>query len=759
MIDKWRIEENVFSEKTSGKHEALMTLGNGYMGIRAGFEEEYAGQSRGFFIAGTYNRAGLNEVAELPNVADITAFEIIIDNERFSLLKGKIHEYNFTLDMKTGELKRELVWENTGNKKFKMIFRRFVSLENRHLVCSKVSIEALDEDSNVKIKTGVDGRQTNSGVQHFHEMEKRVYDDKFIQYVQRTTESNIDMYLNTFLHINPVLEKSFTIERRKLLAEITGVIRKKEILEIEKISLVYTSIDKEFINKDINIGEYSLDKIRELKDSRYNELFHSSSESWNNFWEKSEINIESSDEFDNFAVNFSLYHMQIMTPFHDNRFSVGAKGLTGEGYKGHVFWDTEIFMLPFFLYTNPETAKQLLEYRYGNLDEARKKAASKNCRGALFPWESAFDGKEETPEFAAINIKTGKANRVWSAEKEIHIVADIAYAVIEYFHVTGDTEFMKSAGLEILAECSEFWVSRAENDSKTGKYVIKDVIGPDEYTEHIDNNTYTNYMAEYTVSETAKLLESFENKKDKIYLKLAEKLGLEEKIPLFRDFAANIYLPEPDETGIIPQDDTFLSKKIIDISRYADSDSKQGILKDYTRDEVVDMQVLKQADLVMFLYFFKDKFDKDIIRKNWNYYESKTIHDSSLSMAIHAITALYFGEKETAYKCFQKACLIDLGPNPHSSDDGIHAASLGAVWLTCIKGFGGISENGGMLNIEPVLPDNWEKLEFPLVFRKKAFRIKIDKKSVELFSESNDILEIFVNKQKYELKDYLRVLY
>ena len=757
MRDKWRIEESVFSEKTLGKHETLMTLGNGYMGIRAGFEEEYAGQCRGFFIAGTYNRVGLNEVTELPNLADITAFEITIDNERFSLLNGKIHEYNFALDMKTGELKREVIWESTGNKKFKMIFRRFVSLENRHLVCSKVNIEALDGDSTVKIKTGVDGRQTNSGVQHFSEIEKRVYDNKFIQYVQRTTESNVDIYLNTFLHVKPVLNKSFTIERRKLLEEITGVIKKTEILEIEKISLVYTSVDKEFINKDINIGAYSLDKIKELESSRYNELFHKSSQSWDIFWNKSKIDIESSNEFDNFAVNFSLYHMQIMTPFHDNRFSIGAKGLTGEGYKGHVFWDTEIFMLPFFLYTNPETAKQLLEYRYGNLDEARKKSASKNYKGALFPWESAFDGKEETPEFAAINIKTGKANRVWSAEKEIHIVADIAYAVIEYFHVTGDSEFMENAGLEILSECSEFWVSRAETDSKTGKYVIKDVIGPDEYTEHIDNNTYTNYMAEYTVSETIKLFENFEKKKEKIYLKLAEKLDIKEKLPLFRNFIANIYLPVPDEKGIIPQDDTFLSKKIIDISRYTGSDSKQGILKDYTRDEVVDMQVLKQADLVMFLYLFKDKFSKEIIRKNWNYYESKTIHDSSLSMAIHAITALYFGAKDTAYKCFQKACLIDLGSNPNSSDDGIHAASLGAVWLTCIKGFGGISENNGVLNIEPVLPDNWERLEFPLVFRKKSFRIKIDKESVELFSESNDILEIFVNKQKYELKNYLKI--
>ena len=529
MINKWRIEETEFSEKTSGKHEALMTLGNGYMGIRAGFEEDYAGQCRGFFIAGTYNKAGLNEVTELPNIADVTAFDIIIDNERFSLLMGKVHEYSFALDMKTGELKRELIWESTENKRFKMIFRRYVSLENRHLVCSKISIEALDEDAEVKIKSGIDGRQTNSGVQHFYEIEKRVYEDKFMQYIQRTTESSVDIYLNTFLKVKPDFNKSFTIERRKLLEEISGIIRKKEILEIEKISLVYTSVDKEFNAGNTDIGLYSLEKIKKLENNTYDELFQKSSQSWKDFWGKSEIKIKSSDEFDSLAVNFSLYHMQIMTPFHDNRFSIAAKGLTGEGYKGHVFWDTEIFMLPFFLYTNPKTARQLLEYRCINLDEAKKKAVSKNFRGALFPWESALDGKEETPEFAAINIKTGKANRVWSAEKEIHIVADIAYAVIEYFHVSGDSEFMKNMGLEILAECGKFWVSKAETDPETGKYVIKDVIGPDEYTEHIDNNTYTNYMAEYTVSRTGELFEKLKHTDNGLYLKLSEKLGLNEE--------------------------------------------------------------------------------------------------------------------------------------------------------------------------------------------------------------------------------------
>ncbi|MBP9479433.1 MAG: glycoside hydrolase family 65 protein [Sebaldella sp.] len=759
MKNKWIIEERQFLSESLRKYEALMTLGNGYLGLRAALEENYENQCRGFYISGTYNRAGLNEVTELPNIADLTAFEIRLNGEKFNLMRGIIHDYKLYLDMKKAELIREVLWESPKNERFKLIFKRFVSLENLHLLSSKIIIQSLDTDiCEVKIKSGIDARQNNSGVQHFHEIEKRVYDDEYMQFIQRTTETGIDIYLNSFIRANKTIIKSFSVERRKLLEEIEIKISKDEILELEKISLVYTSLDKEFIHNDVQIKEYSLKKIKELHGLSYDELLNKSIMKWDEFWNKSEIKIKSENEFDNLAVNFSLYHLMIMTPSHDNRFNIGAKGLTGEGYKGHVFWDTEIFLLPFFLYTNPQAAKQLLEYRYNNLNEARKKASSKGYRGALFPWESALDGKEETPEFAAMNIKTGKANRVWSAEKEIHIVADIAYAIIEYFNVTNDTEFMNSKGIEMLLECSKFWVSRAVYDEVRDKYVIKDVIGPDEYTEHIDNNTYTNYLSKYTVIKTIQQLEKIKLENKELYNSLNNKLKIEDEYESFHTFIEKIYLPEENEDGIIPQDDTFLSKKIIDIKKYLSSDLKQGILKDYTRDEVVNMQVLKQSDLVMLFYLLGDEFLKDTVEKNWYYYESKTIHDSSLSMAIHAIVALKFGNSKKAYKCFEKACLIDLGPNMNSSDDGIHAASLGSIWLSVIKGFGGVKERNGVLYINPLLPKEWRELEFTIKFRNKDLSIIISNEKIKISSICDSFLELYVNEKKYSLKNYLEIL-
>lgn len=759
MKNKWIIEENEFLKESLGKHETLMTLGNGYLGLRAALEENYEDQCRGFYIAGTYNKAGLNEVTELPNTADLTAFEIRLNGEKFNLNNGTIQDYRLYLDMEKAELIREVLWESPRNERFKLTFKRFVSLSNLHLLSSKIIIQSLDtEKCIVEIKTGIDGRQNNSGVQHFYEIEKRVYEDKYMQFIQRTTESEIDIYLNTFVRVNKNVEKAFGIERRKLSQEIKTEISKNEILELEKISLIYTSLDKEFLNTDIEIKNYSLEKIKELENKSYDDLFMESVKRWEEFWKKSEIKIESKNDFDNLAVNFSLYHLFIMTPSHDNRFNIGAKGLTGEGYKGHVFWDTEIFLLPFFLYTNPKVAKQLLEYRYNNLNEAKKKAEKKGFRGALFPWESALDGKEETPEFAAMNIKTGKANRVWSAEKEIHISADIPYTVVEYFNVTNDREFMDTKGIEILFECSKFWVSKAEYDETKDKYVIKDVIGPDEYTEHIDNNTYTNYMARYTVMKAVQYLDELKLINKSLYDELNKKLKIEAEYDSFEKFAEKIYIPLPGEDGIIPQDDTFLSKKIIDIKKYLNSNLKQSILRDYTRDEVVDMQVLKQSDLVMLFYLMKDEFSKEIIEKNWHYYEAKTIHDSSLSMAIHAIVALDFENSEKAYRCFQKACLIDLGPNVHSSDDGIHAAALGAVWLSVIKGFGGVKERNGELYINPKLPDEWENLEFPLRFRNKDLLVNITKEKIKINSINDGKLEIYVNDKKYSMEKYLEIL-
>jgi hypothetical glycosyl hydrolase len=376
------------------------------------------------------------------------------------------------------------------------------------------------------------------------------------------------------------------------------------------------------------------------------------------------------------------------------------------------------------------------------LEQAKEKAQLNGYEGALFPWESAFSGEEETPEFAAINIRTGIRQKVASAIAEHHIVADIAFAVVKYFENTKDEDFMKKEGLSLLKETSRFWLSRAVEED--GQFSIKDVIGPDEYTEHIDNNAYTNYMAYFNVKQTLFFMGKYGDQDGEL-------------IERGNDFLNRLYLPVPNKGGIIPQDDTFLNKPEIDLAKYKETQGSQAILLDYSRQEVNEMQILKQADTVMLLYLFPDLFPADIVAKNLHYYEKHTIHDSSLSKAIHAIVAARCGDMEAAYRFFQEACLIDLGPNPHSSDEGIHAASLGAVWLAGVFGFANIILKNNTLSINPKLPAEWSKMSFPFYCRGSRLEILLTPNQVAVTLISGPALTVEINGNEYLVNEEIEV--
>ncbi len=720
------IEKN-FNLTKIQQNETLMTQGNGYMGMRASHEEDYVGGVRGLYIAGTYNKDSEYEVAELPNLADTAQFEITLNGEIFRLDQGTVLDYNRRLVLATGELIRTIEWA-VGENRYNLVFRRFVSQNNLHLVVSQVEITPRKQGCTMTAKTGINGRMTNSGTQNMHESSKRVFENRYMQYVQKTTQTDIEVVFSSVLDSNTDGTNLFISERRKLLNAYTAVVAKDETFVLTKKTVINTSLDKEQI-----VG---IDELKKIESKSYEQLLQESNEIW-----KSEtgIKIQSDNNFDQFAINFAAYHLKIMTPTHDHRFSIGAKGLTGEGYKAHIFWDTEIFLLPYHLYNNPEAAKQLLAYRFSTLDNAIKKAQANGFDGALFPWESALTGEEETPEFAAMNIKTGHRERVHSAAKEHHIVADIAYSVLQYEKATGDEQFMQDMGLCLLVESSKFWVSRADKTSIP--YSIKDVIGPDEYTEHIDNNAYTNYMAHHVVSKTIE--------KIKYYNATIN----EQTMNSFCDFVKNLYLPKPNEQNIIPQDDSFFSKPIINLDKYRNSAGKQTILQDYTRAEVVDMQILKQSDAVMLLYTLPELFSKKVCEATWHYYEPKTIHDSSLSMCIHSIVALKFGEVEKAYDCFEKGARIDLGENA-SSGDGIHAAALGSLYLAVVFGFGGVNVERGAIVLNPKLPKTWSELAFPFTYQGQQIICKINKEKIVIsrLNEQAEDLHVKVGDQKYILE-------
>ncbi|GGB42142.1 glycoside hydrolase family 65 protein [Fictibacillus barbaricus] len=739
MNKQQTVTEEIFSIDSINKYASLMTLGNGYLGLRASHEEEYTDQIKGMYAAGIYNKATNNGISEIVNLPDLTAIRIEIDGELFSLLDGEILSYHRELSLLDGQIKREVVWKSRSGAKYQLIFQRFVSKDDLHLVGMKVTVTSLDKQSKLKIVTGIDAQQTNFGNQHLLEENVRVFDERIMQGTFQTSESGHQIAITASCSCTGDADTAFVAKNRQLYTTVTANLPLNEPFILEKLCTIHTSLDDE---TGLDLETTGVQTLQKKLAEGYDDLLSKSAQKWKEFWDRKQVKITSEHEFDQFALDFALYHIEIMTPAHDERFSVGAKGLTGPGYKGHIFWDTEIFILPHHLFTQPETARKLLRYRYLHLQQAIEKAHQNGYEGALFPWESAFTGVEETPEFAAINIRTGKRQKVASAIAEHHIVADIAFAVVHYYQATHDDEFMKKEGLALLKETSRFWISRACEED--GKLSIQDVIGPDEYTEHINNNAYTNYMAHFNVKQTLNYMKRFKDA-DESLLAAGE------------DFLNRLYLPKPGPDNIIPQDDTFLKKPEIDLSKYKMNQGSQGILLDYSRQEVNEMQILKQADVVMLLYLFPDLFSSDVVAENLQYYEEHTIHDSSLSKAIHAIVAARCGEKEEAYRFFKEACLIDLGPNPHSSDEGLHAASLGAIWLATVFGFANVSIVNDRLSIDPKLPTEWTELEFPIIWQGTRLNITITQQKMTILKLSGPDVQLDIRGTAYQVTDKIEV--
>ncbi|MGY3830379.1 glycoside hydrolase family 65 protein [Citrobacter freundii] len=727
------LTEPAFCPHSLNKYASLMTTGNGYMGIRASHEEAYTLQTRGMYLAGLYHRAGKGEINELVNLPDVVGVEITLNGEIFSLTSGVIESWHRELDFASGELRRALIWHAPGGARFAIESRRFVSAQKLPLFAMEVVVTPLDADASIGISTGIDATITNHGRQHLDETQIRVFGQHLLQGIYTTQDNRNDIAITSYCDVDGAAQRCFTAKERRLLQHNTVQAQAGQRVTLTKMSWVDWTSER---NLSLETwGRQSLRNIEACAQQGYDALLAESSANWHAWWQTRRVQVTSSDISDQRALDYALYHLRVMTPDHDERSSIAAKGLTGEGYKGHIFWDTEVFLLPFHLFTEPKTARSLLRYRWHNLPGAREKARRNGWQGALFPWESARSGDEETPEFAAINIRTGLRQKVASAQAEHHLVADVAWAVINYWHATGDLNFMTREGMTLLLETAKFWISRAVmvND----RLEIHDVIGPDEYTEHVNNNAFTNYMAWYNVEQA---------------LGFARRLGCDDDTFIHRaeHFLQYLWRPEVQPDGVLPQDDTFLNKPVIDLSQYKAKAGKQTILLDYSRAEVNEMQILKQADVVMLTYMLPEQFSPQTCLANLRYYEPRTIHDSSLSKAIHGIVAARCGDSAQGYRFWREGSLIDLGDDPHSCDDGIHAAATGAIWLGAIQGFAGVNVRHGELHLAPALPEHWQTLSFPL--RWQGIDLQVTINATEIRINSAEQITLWVKGEKISVQ-------
>jgi len=761
----WKVYETAFHKDLQGKCEAIFCLGNGYMGIRSALEESYTGQTRNMFVAGTFNRFDENEVTELPNAADMAAVEIRLNGDEFNLQTGETDEYKRCLDFKTALLKRDVKWKSPQGITAAMEFERFVSLAQLHIMGQKVTITP-DADTEILIKTGIDGSVTNTGTQHFSEGEKRFYEKKYIQYVQTTTQSRIDFILTAGVSVKINGEPSATepfivMDRRRMFSVYSINVKKGETLELTKISYIATSHDLEYANMTIKqMQETCLQNLKEQYEKGYDALLNESIKKWEEeVWNNIPVTIESDNKLDQLALRFAQYHLQIMAPKHDSRMSIAAKGLSGEGYKGHTFWDNEIFTLPYFTFTQPEVARKLCEYRYLSLGGAHKKAKANGYQGAMYPWESAgLEDGEVTPIWGAADIVTGERIKIWSGFIQLHISADVTFGIWEYYMVTGDEDFMEKYGYEIIFDTAIFWASRFEYDETDGKYHINGVMGPDEYKEHIDDNAFTNYMAHWNIKKAIEYYDTLKKKNPALFNNLNEKLKLDGHYEKFTGISDKIYLPQPrEEDLVLPQNKTYLSLEDIDLTKYKNQKNVGELFRDYNLVQVNAIQVSKQADVLILFLLMENLFSLDVKKANWNYYEPRTLHDSSLSLSTHAVLAADMKNKELAEELFNRCIQIDLGKNMKTSDAGIHTASIGGIWQSAVYGFGGVRMIDGRLQISPILPDSWKRLHFYIFWKGQKLSVDISKDEMQILNlTGTDSLDIYIYNEKITFRDEIR---
>ncbi len=739
---EWKIIETDFDPGALGKVEANFCLGNGYLGLRSATEEKYLGETRDLLVAGTFDRFSPEEVTELPNAADVTNIEITLDGERFDLTQGTILHYERSLDLKTGLLNRTVIWRSPKGKTYTLVFDRVVSLQRLHSIALRVTVIP-GAEGKISFRSGIDGRVSCEGSQHFTEGHTRFYDKKYLQYVPRTIQSNISFVISA-VHIfrldrEEIRPKSdINIVRRRMYSNFSQELKAGQSLTMEKFVTVFTDRDREASGLMLQqLQDLALEQLKQDEAAGFDALAAESARAWREkLWDRVPVEIDGPD-YDQLLIRFAQYHMQLMTPAHDNRMNIGAKGFSGEGYKGHTFWDTEIFLLPYFIFSMPEVARSLEEYRYLSLPGAHEKARRNGYEGAQFPWESAWlDDGEVTPEYMGTDIVTGRLIKVWTGFIEIHITADVAFGAWQYYVCTGDQDFMDRYGYELILDCAKFWASRLE-EGEDGLLHINDVVGPDEYKEHVDDNAFTNYMAKWTIDKALEYAREIQAEKPKLFAALSEKLGLAERLEDWEEKSGRIFLTRPNEQKVLPQDSTYLTLRDIDLTKYKKQAHVGGIYKDYNQEQITKIQVSKQADVMVLFYLLEEKFSQEVKKASWDYYEPRCLHDSSLSLSTHSVLASDIGDPELGYRMFRKACLIDLdNANPHSSDAGIHAASYGGLWQCAVYGFGGLRMLGGKLRISPALPRAWNRLRYGIQWKGQRLDVTVTKKSLRIVNET-----------------------
>lgn len=743
-INEWMISETGFDPEYSEVAESVFSLGNEYMGIRGYFDETYSGkQLIGSYLNGVYEHSkvtgpsykGIVTSTEyMINSVNWLSTKIAADGEILDLAVSRFSEFSRKLDLRSGILTRSLVWEMKTGKRIRLEFERFLSMEQVRKGAQRIKFTSIDYEGTIQVESALDFSilHQSSGENYWTECKKTI-EDHYVGIMAKTASTGI--YAGAFALMSGDVKASGTIRTDKIAGNTyTLTLAPNETKTFTK--LIYLANTKDVITDEDKIFE-QMDTTAGtcLVENTYEELKSMTSNWWKEIWKASDIQIEG-DELNQQGIRYCIF--QMFQTYHGavKGTNIGAKGLTGEAYNGNTFWDTETYCLPFYIFNYPKAAKNLLLYRYQTLSKAKERAKELDCEGAFYP---------------IATIGGSECCSLWQhASLQLQASTGVAYGIWFYDHLMKDQEFLAQYGAKMLVEISRMLISRGDYNADGTKFGYYSVMGPDEFQMMVNHNCYTNLMAKFTLNYTCEVLEQLKNTQLQAYESLVNQLALTVKeVESFHKIAEDMLILYDDKSKLFEQHDGFFKLPHVDVHKIPIEDFP--LYNHWSYDRIYRNDMIKQPDVLMFLFLFNSSFTNEQIKANYEYYEPRCIHESSLSPSVHSILASQLKKNKEAYDFFSFATRMDLDNYNRNTKEGLHTTSIAAAWMNIVYGFGGMRSDNGMLRFNPTIPAHWTSYHFCVKSQNDYIAVTVDKDSVHIHTHNGSTISICVYEKEYDI--------
>ena len=703
----WRIDEEGYDAGREHAVESRFSISNGYYGVRGALDVPTRTSRPRTFVAGFFDASSTEPavpaLVQAPNWIRLRPF---LAGDVLSRGRGETIEFSRTLDLRHGMLWSEWRQRDRDGRVIRLRTLRFVSMANRSLAVQVAKID-VEQEAHVALDA--------------------VIDKPWVGLTRDRVGRELTLWRTE--HSNHLLAVASTAQLDVAGRELASTFAQFNGAQGERWAWTATPEQPATLVRFVamvpgdteDCGDVAMLAMRRARRAGLRRQLAAHVRAWAERWDASDVQVEDDDEAQR-ALRFAVYHLNSAANPENERVSVGARALTGEAYNGHVFWDTEIFLLPFYTFTWPAAARAMLMYRYHTLPAARAKAKELGYRGAFYPWESADDGEEATPPY--VTMPNGTVITIKNGTQEQHISADIAYAVWQYWQATGDEDFLREAGAEIILETARFWASRARLEDD-GRYHIREVIGPDEYHDSVDDNAYTNVLAQWNIDQALDIAEHLERSGPERWAELRDKLELEPgEIDEWRTVARGIETGLDPESGLIEQFQGFYKLDPIYVSGYTMRTAPMDVVLGAERTK--RSQIVKHADVVMLLQLLWERFSPQAREANFRFYEARTGHGSSLSPVTHGVVAAKLGDVSLAERYFRQAAAIDFDDSMGNAALGIHIGSQGGLWQVAVLGFAGLELRPNGLHFDPHVPKSWGTLRFSVFWHGSKLRVAVN---------------------------------